>query len=634
MARAGRWATSLVSIAFAAILRAGCVSSAAEEASTCANPLIGQPSTGFVLADLILPGEHISSVKALRIEEAVEAPKTCSALVFENAPEVLGDLEFKAVQGQTAHGRPYFSNGRYFLSFILPVDNRPFGTWILGDSPGEDRGIGFVVAPHPHIVPCFEAAEDRPLWKWINDDAHWVDTPQTSVTCLGTSPGVLLLDASYIMEESLQSIIIAVSDDSAAYIGADDSEWRDIQLRQVPSVPYGVPALVADGKGRGQCQGTMVNAEFLYTSWRLMFHCHSNGQTEVFVDFTDQGFSEGSDVSVLTIEALQIHQLQQRGALSTASPGDFFWVFYRRLGGGMHTTRVVTVECLSSEGATVLFKYYPDDRREVMRRSLLSYMEDLLIVHVNHSIILGELEVEVTSALPLGDDAVLWIRDYLMRHEGRFGGLSSCFLYHAAIAMPAPFIYAAEIVCVLIGSKPIVMIQVSSSSDHQLKFPLVAFLAQKIIILVKQNPDFPLGYFKSSYRSEETLVIYHKNQSQHADLLLPYRQAQALHIVPYPEESPADPLDNDPILKAQIYNSWWNGYILGYPERFIDSYCRDFHSKVGADDKTQLMKSAKADVIEILAGNNLTVAEICLGLNADVGGDFWMSLRKSDRVGC
>ena len=603
--------------------------SSAEEASTCANPLATFPSTGFVITDLVLPGDSHFSTKALRIEKALEAPWSCGRLRLENVPDGVGTLDFTMVEEENVNGRPYFSNGQHFLSYVLPSDGRPYGIWILGDSPGEDRGVGFVVAPHPHVVPCFEA-EQGPKWSWISDNSRWEEAPDSSLTCLDTSPAALLLDASYTLEESLHSVTVVVTDnETSAYIGTGEREWRAIRIQGDAGVPFGIPVHVADGSRGVQCHGTLVNAEFQYTGWRLMFHCHSDGETEVFLDFDDQGFLDGAEVSLMTAAMLQSHQLQQRRALLAAVPGDFFWVFYLRTTGIVRTIEVITAECLSSEDGTALFKYYPDDRRAVMRRSLLSYMDELLIVFSNLTAAIGEHEIEVTSALSLGSDAVLWIREYLIRHEGRFGGLSSCFLYHAAIAMPAPFVYAAEIICVLIGSKPIVMIQVSSSSDHQCKFPLVTFLAHKIIESTKRYPEFPLGYFKSSYRSDETLVIYNKRQAQHANMLLPYRQAQALHIVPYPEGNPTDHVDNDPVLRAQIYNSWWNGYLLGYPERFVDSYCRDFHSELSAFDKLQMMRSAKKDVVGSLLESNLTVAAIHLGLNDDVGERFWKSLPAS-----
>ena len=51
------------------------------------------------------------------------------------------------------------------------------------------------------------------------------------------------------------------------------------------------------------------------------------------------------------------------------------------------------------------------------------------------------------------------------------------------------------------------------------------------------------------------------------------KKAQALHPLPYPDDKTPYP-----DWQEQIYNAWWNGYILGYPERFIDSYCETFHN--------------------------------------------------------
>ena len=581
-------------------------------------------SNGFILSDMLLPGNHFTSPKALHIKDVVLAPRSCEGIHFVSFPSRLESPEFKTVPGRSANGRPFFTNGHYLLSYILPSQGRPYGTWIVGDAPGVDRGIGYMVAPLPHLVPCFNVSA---LWRWI-EDSLWVEAPDTHTTCIHPSPNAHLLDAHYLLDKSLQSMLVVVSEDAQGYLDSDGADWGDISLRRETLVPFGAPSLVVN-EGGPECAGTLVNSEFLHFGWRLMFHCHSNGLTEVFVNLTDSGLEQGTSVSPLTEEARGTHLSRQWDALLSAKRGQFFWLFYRN-GGVVATTRVITVECTASQHGTVLFKIYPDDRREVMRRSLLTYMDELFVVLANHSALLGDHEVEIASALSFGSDSIQWIRKYLIRHEGRFGNLPSCFLYHAAIAMPAPFVYAAEIICVLIGSKPIVMIQVSSSSDHQLKFPLVKFLSHRIVNSVKQIPDFPLGYFKSIYHSDETLVIFNKKQALLAELLVPYRQAQALHIAPYPD----DPADNDRIFEIQIYNSWWNGFVLGYPERFIDSYCLDFHNEISTIERGRLMRNAKSDILSVFSEYNLTAAPIQIGLNEDVGFAFWQSLENAGEYSC
>ena len=109
-----------------------------------------------------------------------------------------------------------------------------------------------------------------------------------------------------------------------------------------------------------------------------------------------------------------------------------------------------------------------------------------------------------------------------------------------------------------------------------------------------------------TYHSDEALVIYRADKEWLADMLLPKGQAQALHIAPYSSQVYADQqlIESEiseprkkkllrEVLESQIYNSWWNGYVLGYPEAFIDSYCRDFHSDLDEDAKVKVANKAK-----------------------------------------
>ena len=61
--------------------------------------------------------------------------------------------------------------------------------------------------------------------------------------------------------------------------------------------------------------------------------------------------------------------------------------------------------------------------------------------------------------------------------------------------------------------------------------------------------------------------------------------------MPYPDEK-----DPRPDWQRQIYNAWWNGYILGYPERFVDSYCESFHNGLTTAEKMEQARKGKAAV--------------------------------------
>lgn len=75
----------------------------------------------------------------------------------------------------------------------------------------------------------------------------------------------------------------------------------------------------------------------------------------------------------------------------------------------------------------------------------------------------------------------------------------------------------------------------------------------------------------------------------------------------------------DTVLREQIYNSWWNGFLLGYPERFIDSYLRSFHTKLSQGSIVEEMSRAEMDVREHFRENpRLKRDEIGLGGDEDL----------------
>lgn len=51
-----------------------------------------------------------------------------------------------------------------------------------------------------------------------------------------------------------------------------------------------------------------------------------------------------------------------------------------------------------------------------------------------------------------------FLRRYIETKEGRPNGMSSCYMYHAAASMPQALLYATEILCVLLGFKPLTLV--------------------------------------------------------------------------------------------------------------------------------------------------------------------------------
>ena len=594
------------------------------------------PVSGFLLAQVELENEETPHFSlAFKIESRVSIVSECRKIQFLDAPAFLENTIFDAQESDPVNGRMLFSNGQYYLSFVSEfMESRPHGTWILGNIPGEDNGIAYIKAPHMNLVPLFETGVEAVAWHWIDKDG-W-QAMNTSTVCIDESTDLsLIFEAQYIeKEQPIKTSIIQRADGSLTFWNVEHKRWIPMEIMDkkaeddtMSSIHLGEPFWVKDNQG-ASCTGHLVNSEFLYTHWRLMFHCHNHNATEVFLYYDKDGLMHHSSISALDAPNLYEYKSGLQTSLLNARKGEFFWLWFKPQNGSFLKTADILVRCVSNLAGTVSFLYYDSDRRTLMKRSLLSYLTKMLIVSstgTSFTASLGNTPIDIVGALVIGSDPILWVKGYLERYEGSFGGMSSCFLYHGAISMPQQLIYLAEVVCLLIGSKPVTMIQYSSSSDHQWKFPLTYYVTQHIITFANSVPNFEIDYRINRYGNEETLVLYHKNHEDLAAALLPLNQAQALHIVPYPENLSAD--GNRNIYEAQVYNSWWNGHLLGYPESFIDQYCLSLQSNISRAEKELQIEKARDDWT--VHAKNLKPVQIRQGLNPPVISDFWDTLHTS-----
>lgn len=122
--------------------------------------------------------------------------------------------------------------------------------------------------------------------------------------------------------------------------------------------------------------------------------------------------------------------------------------------------------------------------------------------------------------------------------------------------------------------------------------------------MITSYPDeFPIDYIVFKHHQDETLLFYHKSHQFLMNSLLPYHEAQALHPLPYVDHSlatssdPDDQAEYEHTSYDQIYNAAWNGFILGYPERFIQYYCEEFaHNKLTKSRRLEIFHEAKEHV--------------------------------------
>jgi hypothetical protein len=108
------------------------------------------------------------------------------------------------------------------------------------------------------------------------------------------------------------------------------------------------------------------------------------------------------------------------------------------------------------------------------------------------------------------------------------------------------------------------------------------------LVPLSQPPKraFPIEFTVFRYKTDETLIFYHHDAQRVVDAILPYHEAQALHLLPYASDAPRDKPVED-VQREQVFNAAWNGLILGYPRHFIEHYCTDYHNDLSPEGKKE-----------------------------------------------
>lgn len=579
----------------------------------------------------------------------------CQSLSINNIPEnaiLKGPIVFHLETKMSSEKYGVYFNGYEYLSHIDSGEGH--GTWIIGYEPGKDSGFGYIRAQFDSFSPI--GHENGTEWNWIQG-RDWIPDSSTLIQCFESYPAPLSYSIEYYSGNDILTSVIRVCENKNTKFCLEKSmtegtfvlinrKW--VKISQIFS-SYGLGDIFEIKFQTGKkLLGFYVNDELSSSNgWRLTFrllnpdveisnnhsiavnspiHPHLAGEShslvlqtimdsrrddELIVDFGKNGFHQ-VDVVPLSQEAMDIHDSISRRILSSALPGEFLWLWYS-------DQKIVTsrdqmlLQCVFKSDKLSLFRYFVSDRVITMRESILE--KDTQFLTWNNGVnklMFEDKEIELHSVLFIGDNMMDYVLSYLYHKETTLGDLPSCFLYHAAMSFPRPLVYAAEIFCVLLGAKPVSMIQYSSASDMQWKFPLVREILRGISIGTKAFPDFDVGMSKFKYFNDESLIIYRSSRRYLAYSLRPFGQAQALHPAPYP-----DLKTQQHDWTQQIYNSWWNGYVLGYPLRFVDSYCETFHNGLSLEDKRNAMLSARYDVENYFA--ILSNAAPCSSVHSEQG---------------
>jgi hypothetical protein len=124
------------------------------------------------------------------------------------------------------------------------------------------------------------------------------------------------------------------------------------------------------------------------------------------------------------------------------------------------------VKCIyqSLESNVWMFEYYPTNRLTQMRQTILEKDSRFLSISLSSSkemiMKLSGKEIHLHSMITIPKHHIIqFIMNYLLVKEKQLNGMTSCFFYHAAVTIPQSLIYAGEILCVLVGSKPAVLVK-------------------------------------------------------------------------------------------------------------------------------------------------------------------------------
>lgn len=233
------------------------------------------------------------------------------------------------------------------------------------------------------------------------------------------------------------------------------------------------------GKTRASSQVVhLVGEEGSSRGWRLFLRVSdkdAGGELELKLTLSRSGLESNYKIKSLKKSVMSTFVKKQNKKVIDLKVGSYVWMWFHSEAETLGKSRYLAfagdnflLKCVgktTTEGKEkYVFEYYQSHRRVAMDRSVLSMHTSLVSAMWNSDTNSLEWSLDgspliVDALFSLGPDPVTWLRDYLISHEDFLApGLSSCFMYHGGLSMPQQLIYAAEMICVLIGSKPMTMV--------------------------------------------------------------------------------------------------------------------------------------------------------------------------------
>jgi hypothetical protein len=398
----------------------------------------------------------------------------------------------------------------------------PYGTWLIGQHVGVDAGVAYFKPNRPSMSPLLDEIDGPKwhylLGKdWVEDRSIQVvnigedpllylrfskveyadDDQMTTSFVLLTDPYNLGFD-----KQSLGAILASLMDhdevpppspgtDYPILWDEQTASWKDLVVLQ--TIPFGVPRVLSTSARNGRTEAVvhLVNAEYLNFNWRLSFRLTNNGDEIEKMIMLDNNFLSDEYYIAGAIDfktrksndLMQVYQKNLQASIGNIKVGQYAWLWYQSslfLGRGCHGTvcdNNLILKCITAMNSSwsgvqdkspyhsdiLIFQYFEADRRDTMARSALSISTSYIIATWNRTLNQYEIKIEdiplvVHTVFVIGEP-IKWIADHLTTHERVLTpSLSSCFFYHSGVTLPQQFIYAAEVICVLMGAKPVAMV--------------------------------------------------------------------------------------------------------------------------------------------------------------------------------
>lgn len=463
-------------------------------------------------------GTSPNSSFAARINDNHDYPASAHTIEFprgflDNAVHPV----FTLLPNLTHNERALWSNGAQYIFYLTPEESHsaPYGTWLVGSTIGVDSGMAFLKPKHATAV----AVSSSDSWNY-HDGASWKPFPlpikNSHVVSLSVASVSMLhsmqrteMTSSYVLwklpdlgiashlSTLLRSLGITSSPPSASdhypvYWDAASSTWTSFVVSH--AVPYAYPLLALASHSQSEEDVAiyhLIADEFYSSYWRLFLRSSDAGDEVTYtLHFSPDGVFDPDEKKSIKLVSLSsydqaIYNEYTTQRLDSVAAGDYIWLWQRT----SNSIESLFLRAAYVNDSAIVFHIYPTHRTELLQRSQLQHATELLVARAEYDGYGFYRDSEAVDVISLFHIPLVtsWLYQHLTVHEGFVADdISSCFLYHAAVVMPEQLVYAAEMMCLLMGAKSVSMVKFAD----ECLFTICRFNTQLRAITKRISPSF------------------------------------------------------------------------------------------------------------------------------------------------